>query len=468
MRPALLGCALAILGLAARTPSQVDHRISQSPVKNQQGRGTCAAFAICGALETFPGIPTDLSEQLLFARVKLHQQDVDRWLRALAKPTSLKEGDLLDVYTPLFSLVGTCHEAFLPYHPVPGEPGPDVPEEIRQFLEIATMTPAAVQKVREAFGKYGFDDLDAEIIDQEECRGVDRLRQAFDAGALAIPAGYLVLPSAWSDLDRLGLHLGDGKRIVVHPGMMETFARQDSDVWLTYTAAQIEMAKAGEQFVEALASGAWKSRPLVPLKEYGGHAVLLVGYDDRGFLAKNSWGTDWGDGGYFRISYDYHRLYSRQALILERARIRLPRLSPFENRPAIEQGRFRLKIQPIGQGDDAAWQLSTWMLEPRDANVEIVEYAAEVPGENGAWRRVCSRAVAAGPVDERRGMPLVIAGEEHAALRAARDVRFVVRYGVLPFGDPSKPEEARWLRTHIFPIGGPPSMVTCRDLDPLP
>ena len=86
MRPALLGSALATLGLAALTPSQVDHRISQSPVKDQQGRGTCAAFAICGALETFPGIPTDLSEQLLFARVKLHQQDVDRWLRAMARP----------------------------------------------------------------------------------------------------------------------------------------------------------------------------------------------------------------------------------------------------------------------------------------------------------------------------------------------------------------------------------------------
>ncbi|MBN2093047.1 T9SS type A sorting domain-containing protein [candidate division KSB1 bacterium] len=36
------------------------------------------------------------------------------------------------------------------------------------------------------------------------------------------------------------------------------------------------------------------------------HAVLLVGYDDdqRCFKVKNSWGTRWGDGGYFYISYD--------------------------------------------------------------------------------------------------------------------------------------------------------------------
>ena len=107
------------------------------------------------------------------------------------------------------------------------------------------------------------------------------------------------------------------------------------------------------------------------------------------------------------------------------------------------------------------------MLDLRDANVEILEYAGEVPGETGAWRRVFTRPVAAGPVDERRGMPLEISGQDLAALRSARDVRFVVRYGLLPFGDPSKPEEARWLRTQTYPLGGPPSTLVCRDLEPV-
>ncbi|MEZ4528438.1 MAG: C1 family peptidase [Desulfobacterales bacterium] len=37
-----------------------------------------------------------------------------------------------------------------------------------------------------------------------------------------------------------------------------------------------------------------------------GHAVLLVGYNDaeQSFKAKNSWGTGWGENGYFRIAYD--------------------------------------------------------------------------------------------------------------------------------------------------------------------
>jgi C1A family cysteine protease len=38
----------------------------------------------------------------------------------------------------------------------------------------------------------------------------------------------------------------------------------------------------------------------------GLHAVLAVGYNDVGgyFIVKNSWGTGWGAGGYFKISYD--------------------------------------------------------------------------------------------------------------------------------------------------------------------
>jgi C1A family cysteine protease len=40
-------------------------------------------------------------------------------------------------------------------------------------------------------------------------------------------------------------------------------------------------------------------------KRLGGHAVLLVGYNDaeQYFIVKNSWTPQWGEGGYFRIAY---------------------------------------------------------------------------------------------------------------------------------------------------------------------
>lgn len=39
----------------------------------------------------------------------------------------------------------------------------------------------------------------------------------------------------------------------------------------------------------------------------GGHAVLVVGFDDSSsrFIVRNSWGPDWGQKGYFTMPYEY-------------------------------------------------------------------------------------------------------------------------------------------------------------------
>ena len=42
----------------------------------------------------------------------------------------------------------------------------------------------------------------------------------------------------------------------------------------------------------------------------GGHAVCVVGYDDskNWLIVRNSWGTSWGNKGYFYLPYKYHDL----------------------------------------------------------------------------------------------------------------------------------------------------------------
>lgn len=49
--------------------------------------------------------------------------------------------------------------------------------------------------------------------------------------------------------------------------------------------------------------------PMPSMREsvLGGHAVLVVGYDDthNWFIVRNSWGPSWGDNGYFYIPYAY-------------------------------------------------------------------------------------------------------------------------------------------------------------------
>jgi predicted outer membrane repeat protein len=49
----------------------------------------------------------------------------------------------------------------------------------------------------------------------------------------------------------------------------------------------------------------------------GGHALLVIGFDDdrQAFLVINSWGTGWGDGGYAWISYDVWPNIAREGYI---------------------------------------------------------------------------------------------------------------------------------------------------------
>lgn len=46
--------------------------------------------------------------------------------------------------------------------------------------------------------------------------------------------------------------------------------------------------------------------PVPGQESIGGHLACIVGYDDSQncWIVKNSWGTDWGESGFFRIGYD--------------------------------------------------------------------------------------------------------------------------------------------------------------------
>lgn len=37
----------------------------------------------------------------------------------------------------------------------------------------------------------------------------------------------------------------------------------------------------------------------------GGHAILAVGYNSKSLLLQNSWGSDWGENGYIRVSWQH-------------------------------------------------------------------------------------------------------------------------------------------------------------------
>lgn len=55
-----------------------------------------------------------------------------------------------------------------------------------------------------------------------------------------------------------------------------------------------------------------------PAPSYGGHAMLLVGYNSTAdyFIFKNSWGTDGGHDGYYHLSYEYLQTYAKYGYVI--------------------------------------------------------------------------------------------------------------------------------------------------------
>jgi hypothetical protein len=64
------------------------------------------------------------------------------------------------------------------------------------------------------------------------------------------------------------------------------------------------------------AKGAWQPQEN-PRYNYGGHAMCVVGYDDEkyggAFEIQNSWGTEWGNGGYIWIPYTVFEQFVSEA-----------------------------------------------------------------------------------------------------------------------------------------------------------
>ncbi len=74
-------------------------------------------------------------------------------------------------------------------------------------------------------------------------------------------------------------------------------------------AMHVALAEVGILFATAGVHEGWqtvKRNGIIPPSEkpLGGHAFAIVAYDERGFWVQNSWGPDWGAGGFGLLSYD--------------------------------------------------------------------------------------------------------------------------------------------------------------------
>lgn len=88
-------------------------------------------------------------------------------------------------------------------------------------------------------------------------------------------------------------------------GQITGFSTDDLKKLLLTQSPIIIGAMVDEGFVNATRSFVWNSANGSSL---GGHAMVIVGYDDgkQAFKIQNSWGNGWGDAGYGWLAYSYY------------------------------------------------------------------------------------------------------------------------------------------------------------------
>ena len=64
-------------------------------------------------------------------------------------------------------------------------------------------------------------------------------------------------------------------------------------------------------YVRSFDSNFW-----IGTQEYGGHAISIVGWNPKNLIIKNSWGKDWGSGGYTELpNYNFNQILECWTLI---------------------------------------------------------------------------------------------------------------------------------------------------------
>jgi hypothetical protein len=271
---------------------RVDYREFQSPVRNQESRGTCTAFAVVAAMETFPGVPSDLSEQYIYAWAKLnHYQEMEQY----------DQGAPLSFYCDILQREGTVAESEAPYTPFKPLWANDATDSEKMRADIQS----------NVYGMLSFQDYTFKlnwnlmnIRKDKAAKDVEWIQQQLDNGVKAIPVGYGVSGNYWFSCPANEAHM-------LRP---EDFLEVEVDgEFIPYFRASFLNAKLAEQVESGEILAKFTDTNFVA-KE--GHAVSIVGYNENGFLIKNSWGTTWGENGYGWVSYDYHKIFCGEVLVI--------------------------------------------------------------------------------------------------------------------------------------------------------
>ena len=271
----------------------------QTPVKNQGMRNTCSAFGIAAALETFDGAPKDLSEKYLYGAQKAYDY-------VKGEPT--ENGQFLKKYVERLQTDGAIMEEDLPYNPEATKTWHPSDTELVKYLYEGDL--GFVEMIMKYRGKAKIFLNQAEYLDGASSQNVEYLKLLLSGSVRAIPVSYNLYAPAWAaypSVNFTSITPDLGYNIQAPDGKMYQYSVLKNSV----PDLADRIAK-GEYTV--LKSDANKN-------QYNGHVVTIIGYDSEGFIIKNSWGSQWRKQGYERVSFDFHKLFAYEALIMKSVRL---------------------------------------------------------------------------------------------------------------------------------------------------
>lgn len=275
----------------------------QSPVKSQHARGTCSAFSLLSAMEVLPGFPTDLSEQHAYALAKAMRYAQD-------SSSSFEEGASFADYLDLLDKKGIVREDQMPYNPYLGFWA----SANNSFAAYnADISGASLEEVLEdkAFS-YTLQKDYCVYKTFEEARDIEYIKDQLNKGVKNIPVSYFIVPNYWS------VHKGNLLMKMDPDDLLRIYVDGKK---LAYTEAKKIRPNLEEEVLGGKLPYEMQTGYADPFK--GGHAVSIVGYDNTGFIIKNSWGRDWGKNGYGWLSFNYHRLFVKRLLVVKEGRIKV-------------------------------------------------------------------------------------------------------------------------------------------------
>ncbi len=346
----LLAVAIcAAMGTIAQ-PVVIDYTGYQSAVKNQGGRNTCSGFAVAACLETFAGVPADVSEQHIYAGLKMLEYKS-------ADPVD--QGGRLNLYPQTLSRYGVLHESRMPYDPTQ-RVFSDTDHNLVQVIRESQTGPVSML-VNAGKVKLMVAAADCEVAEFDEGLSVSNIKRLLQQGVKAIGIGYYV-NEYWFDWEKK-------PRLLITPDSVGGFV----DTARNITTFRALKNKYGDgvfaQINDYFNGKSDKTWYYSSNRQAQGHAVTIVGYNADGFIIKNSWGSSWGNKGYAVVSYDYHRLFAKRMLAIKKVQfVAQPQkaLSPLFD--------IRLKLIPKN-GNTGGLGVSLFcMNEGFDPDISSVEY----------------------------------------------------------------------------------------------